>query len=203
MRANPARALRAPQGQRDDGLEAVVSFLDATHDARVRELWAELETRFGLRGIYSAPFPHLSYHGARNFDDEKVEVLLAQTAAGLEPLTVRTAGLGLFTGEKPVLYLPVVKTPALMTLHSKLLDALSPLATGENPHYLPERWTPHITLAYGDLTHARVGSVLQRLSERSFDWELTLDNLALVYTEGQDQGVAFRAEFGGAGLEAD
>ena len=180
-----------------------MSFLDATHDARVRELWAELETRFGLRGIYSAPFPHLSYHGARNFDDERVEALLEEVAAGLEPLTVRTAGLGLFTGEKPVLYLPVIKTPALMTLHSRLLDALSPLATGENPHYLPERWTPHITLAYGDLTHARVGSVLQRLSERSFDWELTLDNLALVYTEGQDQGVAFRAEFGGAGLEAD
>ena len=180
-----------------------MSFLDATHDALVRELWAELETRFGLRGIYGAPFPHLSYHGARNFDDEKVEALLAQTAAGLEPLTVRTTGLGLFTGERPILYLPVVKTPALMTLHSRLLEALSPLATGENPHYLPERWTPHITLAYGDLTHAHVGNVLQHLSQRSFDWELTLDNLALVYTEGQDQGVAFRAEFGGAGLEAD
>ena len=198
---NPARALRAPEGEREGGLEAVVSLLDETHDALVRGLWAELERAFGLRGIYGAPYPHLSYGGALSFDEEKTEAALARVAAGLEPLTVRTTGVGLFTGERPILYLPVIKNQALMTLHARLSGILSPLATGANPHYLPHRWTPHITLAYGDLTHERVPEVMRYLSPRRFDWEVTLDNLALVYTEGQDQGVAFEVALGG-GLEA-
>ena len=197
---NPARALRAPEGEREPGLEAVVSFLDETHDGLVRGLWAELERTFGLRGIYGAPYPHLSYGGALGFHEEKAEAALTRVAAELEPLTVRTTGVGLFTGERPILYLSVVKSPALMTLHARLLEELLPLATGANPHYLPHRWTPHITLAYGDLTHERVAAVVRHLSPRRFDWEVTLDNLALVYTEGQDQGVALEVAFGG-GLE--
>ncbi|HEX7021374.1 MAG TPA: 2'-5' RNA ligase family protein [Trueperaceae bacterium] len=179
------------------GLEAVVSLLDEEHDAKVRALWAELEREFGLQGIYGAPYPHISYHGAREYPDAQVKSLLEKLAPKVSPFCIRTAGLGIFTGERPVLYVPVNRNRQLATYFEMLFPSLTALARNENRHYRAERWMPHITLAYGDLTHDVLPDVIRYLSERTYSWEIRIDNSALVYINEQEQGLKFRVPFAG------
>jgi 2'-5' RNA ligase len=183
-------------GALEDSIEAVVSFLDEAHDEKVRGLWARLEENFGLQGIYSAPFPHFSYHGAKAYDKECVENLLECVSKDSAPFVVRSTGLGLFHGEKPVLFIPVVRSAQVDGYHQKFWLELADTATKPNPHYQPDRWLPHITLAYGDLTEEVLPEVIRFLSEQNFNWEIPIDNLALVYAAGQDQGVKCRVVLG-------
>ena len=186
---------KTPAGKRGDaGIEAVVSLLDLKHDEKVRAVWAALEREFGLRSIYSAPFPHFSYHGANDFDDEGVRSLLDRVAGESHPFHIRTAGLGIFPGPKPIIYIPVVRSPKLVHYHCTLYSDLCDLATKPNPLYHPERWLPHITLAHGDLTFEMLPEVVGFLNEETFNWTVTVDNFSLVYTEGVDQGLSFRIE---------
>ena len=183
-----------PNSRGSEGVEAVVSLLDAKHDEKVREIWAALEREFGLRSIYGAPFPHFSYHGANDFDDAAVQSLLERVASESHPFHVRTTGLGIFPGPKPVLYIPVVRSPRLVQYHCSLFSDLCELAVKPNPHYHPERWMPHITLAQGDLTPELLPEVVRFLGQQTFNWTVTVDNFSLVYTEGIDQGLSFRVE---------
>lgn len=177
-------------------LEAVVSLLDEVHDAQVRRVWAELERHFGLQGIYGAPYPHFSYHSAQDYPDDTVEDLLQQVAAATLPFTVRTSGLGVFSGSKPIVYVPIVRNPALEACHEALYGPLAQLAMNENTHYHPDTWLPHITLAYGDLDARVLPEVMRFLGERNFSWNIPVQNLALVYTRGQEQGIARQVTLG-------
>jgi hypothetical protein len=89
-------------------VHGLVSLLDDEHSARVEEVWRDLEREFGLTGISITPFPHYSYQVAREYDPVELETRTRQIASDALPFTVRTCGLGVFTGRKPVLYLPVV-----------------------------------------------------------------------------------------------
>jgi 2'-5' RNA ligase len=113
-------------------MHGVVSLLDSTHYEQVERLWAELEARFGVRGVYMTPYPHVSYHVAAAYDLARLEPILRALAGETAPFRVRTAGLGVFTGAQPVLYLPVVRTVPLSHLHARLWEALAPAAGGGN-----------------------------------------------------------------------
>ncbi|MDZ7705198.1 MAG: 2'-5' RNA ligase family protein [Trueperaceae bacterium] len=176
-------------------IEAVISFLDDEHDERVRTLWAALEDNFGLQGIYGTPFPHFSYHGAEGYEQTYVRRLLEQVAHETEPFVVHTSGFGVFTGPAPVLYLPVVRAPALATCHQALWAGLSSLAENPNVYYHPTYWVPHITLAYSDLTYELLPQVIRFLSEQDTNWDLEVANLSLAYVEGPDQGIRFTLPF--------
>ncbi len=172
-------------------LQAVVSLLDKVHDRQVRELWALLEHNFGLTGIYAEPYPHISYHIAQGYD-EGLEQMLKHFASTKTTFRVRTSGLGIFSGEKPILYLPVIRSSSLNHFHQQLWSKLAKLAKEPNIYYQPSRWLPHITLAHGDLSHELLPKLMNFLSKQTFDWEINIDNLALVYTAAQDQGLQRR-----------
>ena len=177
-------------------MNGVVSLLDSAHDHAVRNLWAELAERLGLAGIAITPYPHFSYHVAQAYDDMQLDVALRDVARRTEPFRVQTTGLGVFTGELPVLYLPVVRTRELSSLHGELWKAISPLASGAVSYYRPATWMPHITLAHGDLTAARLPDVISLLGSRMFDWEISIDNFATLYAAGPKHELRRRYAFG-------
>ena len=161
-------------------MPGVVSLLDEQHAARVEGLWAGLEREFGLRGIFSAPFPHFSYHVAERYDSALLEPLLDGVAAGMSAFTVRTDGLGVFPRPVPVIFLPVVRSPALCRFHDELWPQVSATCAGNVEYYHPERWIPHITLAYGDIPGGQLGDILRFLGTHDLDWEIPVDNVAFV-----------------------
>jgi len=173
-------------------MHAVVSLLDDVHWRQVEGLWAELNRACGVKGIYGTPFPHFSYQVASSYAEGRLEELLARIAEEQAPFSVRTSGMGLFTGATPVLYVPVVRSRGLSLVQQKIYRQTAQAGAGFHPYYHPDRWIPHITLAYGDLTPANLPDVVRHLCERDFAWELPVNNIALIYDTGQEQGVRFR-----------
>lgn len=167
---------------------AVVSLLDEHNYARLENLWRELEVECGLTGVTLTPLPHFSWHIAADYDFKRLEAVLTGLAAETKPFTVRTFGLGVFTSESPVIYIPVVKDAYLCTLHQRVWEDTQPAAVGSSSHYSPATWVPHITLAFGDVDRIKLGCAMEKLVFQSFKWEISIDNLALVYTLGGQIG---------------
>ena len=175
-------------------MHGLVSILDPLHSKLVESLWHELETECGLAGIKTTPFPHFSWLIAEDFDWPGVEIALQDALAGMHPFRVRTTGVALFTGPAPVIYVPLVRTRALSELHEGLWARTQSHGIGMSPLYSPERWMPHITLAYGDTNIQTLQCVMERLSERIYNWEIEIDNLALIYQITGQVG-ALRAKY--------
>lgn len=183
----PERGIRVDTVQ-DRSIQAVVSLLDDDTSKRVRNIWAELESEFGLQKIYAAPFPHFSYHVGEHYDGD-IEERLARIAANTAPYSVRISGLGVFAAPRPIIYLSLVRSTLLSQCHQALWSDLSEHAYSTNLHYHPEAWVPHITLAQGDLSTEQMPDVLRYLSQMTFDWVIEVNNLALVFAEGLEQGI--------------
>lgn len=177
-------------------MHGVVSLLDAAHYQPVESLWAELAAACGQRGVYVTPFPHFSYHVAADYNLPALDAVLRDFARAQAPFRVTTTGLGIFTGAAPVVYVPVVRDPALTAFHQALWPRLEAVATGGSGYYAPGAWMPHITLVFGDATPARLPDVLRLLGGRSFNWDIAVDNLALVYDSGAGQAVHARYALG-------
>jgi 2'-5' RNA ligase len=177
-------------------MQAIVSLLDTRHSEIVEGLWSELNDRFDIKGVYVTPFPHLSFQVANEYDADVVAPALKELARDAPAIRVRTSGIGVFTGERPVLYVPVVRTPELNDLHRRVFEATRSAAVEPSPHYSRERWSPHITLGQGDFNAHQLGSAVQAFGRRDFSWDFTLDNLALIYDNGDHQGISFRIPFG-------
>lgn len=177
-------------------MQGLVTLLPPHLSALTEALWAELASTLGLRGVYTTPFPHFSYHVALDYDPARLAAALAPIAAAAQPFTVTTTGLAAFTGPAPVLYLPVVRTAELSAFHALVWHALEPTATGSQAHYAPAAWVPHITLALGDLTPATLADATRHLADRAFNWQFAVDNLTHISDLGGQQFVASRLPLG-------
>jgi 2'-5' RNA ligase len=177
-------------------MQGVVTLLDDRHYARVESLWEELGQKFDVRGMYVTAFPHFSYQVAEAYDERACELYLKELAARTEPFRVRTAGLGVFTLANPILYIPLVRSQRLSELHEDIWRGVPQAVPGPVAHfYQPEEWAPHVTLAQGDIDQDKLSDIIRLLSARNFHWEITVNNLALIYDTGREQGVRCRFNF--------
>ena len=177
-------------------MEGIVSLLDDEHYRLTKGLWAELDSMFGLQGIYVTPFPHFSYHVAQRYDKGRLEPILRRIAQRTEVLRVQVSGLGIFTGSLPVLYLPIVRSRELTGFHATVWQQTTGTASGTVDYYRPEAWLPHITLALGDIHKDNLPEVIRLLSERPLHWHIAINNLSFIEDTGKEQKVRFRFEFG-------
>ena len=159
---------------------AIASLLDKQATERVSELTELLEKKFGLSGVKATPYPHLTLLTAEVADMEELKQYLEVTCYEAQNFTVRTTGLGIFPGENPVIYIPVLRTTPLNQLHGRLHRDISEMSTEMGVYYNANMWLPHITLALGDTTPELLGPVLSYLCRYNFNWEITLDNLVIL-----------------------
>lgn len=165
-------------------MAASASLLDDAHATKIEEIWSTLRSEHGLSGVSVSPLPHFSYQCARDFDIALLAEIVAKVAEKARPLKVRTAGLGVFSGDAPVIYMPVVRSPELTRLQLALWSAGAVACGQPLAEYHPAAWIPHITLAQGDLSDARLGPVMSTLSRMDLYWEFEVDNLAIVRGRG-------------------
>jgi 2'-5' RNA ligase len=175
----------------------VVALLDEQHEAMINALWDEFIEKFGVHGVAAAPIPHFSFHLAAGYDMQHVEFILRRFAMQLPPFTVETNGLGLFTGEIPVLFIPVIRSLKLIDLQDKLWRLLTEAAIEPSPLYQPEHWRPHITLAHRDVDHELLPHIIRLLSERDFRWDIAIDTLAILSDKSEpDDDIMLRVRLG-------
>lgn len=179
-------------------LAAVASVLPGDACKRVEELWSELDAELGLGGATISPLPHFSYQVARAYDLGVLQDVMASFARGARALRVQTAGLGIFTGAAPILYVPIVRSPELARFQVAVWSAASVAAERLDQHYHPASWVPHVSLAFGDTSPAKVAAAVELLSERDLAWDLELDNLAIIKGAGnKPQELVGRYPLGG------
>ena len=154
------------------------------------------EALCAVMGFYKTPFPLFSYHVAVDYDLTMLSLVLKRLAKNQSPFKVTTAGLGLFSGPQPVLYLALTRTPALSAFHQLVWPEVDPTASGSIAYYHPNQWMPHITLADGEGFKAHLPEVVRYLGYRSFQWEINVNNLALIYDNGSTQEVGLQVSLG-------
>lgn len=177
-------------------MEGIVSLLDAAHDRQVRALCAELAEALGLGPEALPPFPHFSYQIAPRYAPAGVAEALGAVAQAQPPLTVTTAGVAVFPGAAPVVYVPLVRTAALTALHAQVWAALRPLAVDPPAYYHPDQWVPHITLVQAGVDAAGAAEAVRRLNAHGLYWTMPIETLCFAATEGAAGVVRHRFALG-------
>ncbi len=168
---------------------AIASLLDPYSSQKIQELWNYLESDCGLFGIKKTPLPHFSWQGANDYQFPLVTDVLRKLASKMSPFVVKTGGLGIFTSETPILYLSLVKTDQMIKAHKRIWDAIESKADQLIEYYAPDSWMPHITLAYHDLNRQNLPCAFSELAFRPFNFEITVNNLAVIYQIDQQVGL--------------
>jgi len=178
-------------------LQAIVGDIPEPHSEQILELWDELQRRFGVHSELTAEYPHFSLHVASSYEQEDLVERLQAFASEHPPLRVRTAGLGLFTRERTVLYMPLVRNPRLNAFHRALWKAISGLGDEVRPYYRPERWIPHVTLAHDKLDQYNLGGAISWLADQKLDWVFDVSTLSVLQADGSERRVLGTVELSG------
>lgn len=161
-------------------LAGVISVLDSIHETRVRQIWQELQDQCDWPGPHPEDIPHFSWHVAEAYDEERLTSALQTVSSQLTPFQVIADGLGIFSGEKPVVYINLVKDQVLQQVHQKLWEIFENLGQGISPYYAPHRWIPHITIASGEIEPQVFCCIVQYLAFKPITWTILVDNLVMV-----------------------
>ncbi len=152
-----------------------------------------MEREFGIAKGFPGALPHLTVHLASAYDMDGTRGVVAECANRRKPFEAETSGLGVFSGELPILYIPVIRTGALDELHAELYRTLAPHCTEHFPYYAPNRWMPHVTIGQLNITPEVLSALLGWLSHQSLSWTLRLATLAI--GENTDTGVELFGTF--------
>ena len=175
----------APENCVTTGMLAITSLLSPPHVLRINAVIKSLEEKFGLDDVQATLDPHLTYQLAGVRKLSALKEALAEVAAETEPFPAFTTGLGVFPGERPVIYIPVLRSDALNALHRRILAATAPLCLRTDKFSGPDCWLPHISLALHDTTPDLLGPVLGYLNQETYNLKITIDNLAILRQEGE------------------
>lgn len=167
---------------------AIISVLDPESCQIVNEIWHQLCEACGLKAIYDLPTPHFTWLLADALDVRQTEPILSGIVSNAKQMTLHTFGIGLFTGENPVLYLPLVKSREMINLHEAIWEQIAPFSAGAKLYYSPRLWVPHITLALNDLTRDNLACAVSKIAFEQIELFVQVNNLAIVKQENDQPG---------------
>lgn len=173
-------------------MRGIVSLLDQESTDFVRGLWAAIANEFGPGASPPGFVPHVSLHVAEDYKLEETEARVRSLALSIPPLETVTTGVGVFTGDEHIVYLPVVRTPRLTVLQRAVVAEAAVFATQPIDVFDPDRWVPHITLGRWDAAADTAANVVRFLLDKAHTRPLALDNLALLADEGEGHATLFR-----------
>jgi len=171
---------------------AIISELDPQSSDIVKDLWGRLRQACGLMAIYELPTPHFTWFVAENLDVPAVEAVIADLSARTRELTTFVFGFGIFSGERPVFYLPLVKSQAMMDLHNEIWHQVMACSQHPSQYYSPKFWLPHITLAINDITRESLVCALESVAFEAVELQVCADNLIVVAQEDDPSSLALK-----------
>jgi 2'-5' RNA ligase len=174
----------------------IASLLDTLSDERIHAIWELLDNRCSLKGIRLTPLPHISWQASEDYEIEKISVLLEELTHHEKPFLMKSTGLGVFTGERVVLYLALARSCDASNLHKKLWTALSDYGKGHN-FYSSDYWVPHITLANKDVNALNLSCAIAELANMPLNFDIMVDSLAILYDIQGEIGVKSIYKFRG------
>lgn len=101
----------------------------------------------GVREPQGLEIPHLSFQLVEGRMSAEALASLKELTRRWPPVEIELSGLGFFYRPRQVLYITVVRSPELDALQEEVSQRLALLGYESHPHYRPETWVPHISLA--------------------------------------------------------
>ncbi|PIQ19993.1 MAG: hypothetical protein COW65_17595 [Cytophagales bacterium CG18_big_fil_WC_8_21_14_2_50_42_9] len=158
---------------------AITSLLDTEHTEIVNTIIKDFEKEFGVKQVQATPDPHVTYLTTDALDMNLLKSYLERTSKCHRVFHMYTTGIGVFPGEHPVIYIPVLRTPPLNKFQSALYKDVSKLSTETGTFSQPKIWLPHISLALGDTSLDLLTPMFKYLAKYNFDWQIPVDNLTI------------------------
>lgn len=174
----------------------LVTLLEGPVERKIKAVWQELRSDFGLPAGGSVPYPHLAYQIAGQYHVPALHDALAKLAKQQRPFTVSVSGLEVIEGPEPVIFLRVVRSSELLSFQHAVWESTYFAATDLPPHYHPDRWVPHLTLAHGPIAEPDLARAVTHLANQDFQWQLRVANLTLVVPGKERPRVKWRFDLG-------
>jgi hypothetical protein len=125
---------------------AIIFYFDPTteeHLTRVQESLLPLAED----AYYKDARPHVSLTGFDGDLPPDIVPTLQVFSESIAPIELILGSVGVFPGEKGVVFLAPVVTPPLLEIHAKLHDLLRTMNVQTDPYFQPGFWVPHSTMA--------------------------------------------------------
>ena len=162
---------------------AVVSLLDADHTKIVNEIIEDLEQTFGIRGVQITADPHITWLICEVGKLKQLKAYLSHISTQINPIKVNTTGLGIFPGENPVIFVPVIRADGFNQVHATLYEGIRAFSKHTVNFYNPDQWVPHISLALRDTTPELLPAIITHLNKRTYNWQIELNNISILRKE--------------------
>jgi len=177
---------------------AVASLLDLESDAFTRKMWDWIQTVCGKADITLSPIPHFSWLIGEELDLDQTKSILEILSKETMPFEIGINGIGIFTGQYPVMYLSLMKSKQMAKLHQTIWDQIPILKSGSGEYYHPDKWIPHITLAYHATDQDRLTCAVQGLVFDFREIRISVQQIGVIYQNENDYGIAMNFNFDGS-----
>ena len=176
---------------------AVATIFDLPQEVGVNIAWSKLSQAAEQANLPMHAMLHCSWHVSISYSMPELSERLAEFARVHSAFDVHTVGLGVFTAEKPILYLPIVKTIDMAKIHKDLWNLLVPVSSSLVLYYSPNNWIPHITLCDDYRYIDQMCRFKQMLLFEPLSFRFRVDHLAVIFRNGNDEGVVQKFMLGG------
>jgi 2'-5' RNA ligase len=140
--------------------------------------------------------PHITLQPPFQWSDDNVTLLeefLREFALGRESVPITLRGFAAFVPR--VIYIDVVSSPKLTALQTDLMANLESNLGIVDAVSQTRAFTPHMTVAFRDLTKQNFKTAWQEFEKRQLDFEFTAENLTLLLHDGKRWNVKIEFPF--------
>lgn len=75
------------------------------------------------------------------------------------------------------------------------MDGIVSLLDDDDYQLVENLWV-ELTIGFADINRDNIGPIIQFLSERDFNWDITVNNIAFIHDDGTKQVLRSRLDFG-------
>ncbi|MCT7950792.1 2'-5' RNA ligase family protein [Ancylothrix sp. C2] len=152
--------------------------------AYVNHIKQDFAANYNSRRALNSP-PHITLQPPFEWIPENVPVLhqtLREFAEMREPVNILLSGFGAFPPR--VIYVNVIKTPALLSLQSDLTTHLETHLNIIDIKSKNRSFSPHLTVAFKDLTKQNFQAAWPEYKDKKLQFTFTASHLTLLQHDG-------------------
>lgn len=166
---------------------AVQLYLDAQTESLVRQVWEKLSER-GVSDnmLKKGGRPNVGLSVFEEGDPGEISFRIRELCQEQRVIEARFEHLGTYCSKDGILFLVPVINPRFFLLSSSLYKALNPVIGGLRETCKPNRFVPHLTVAYG-LDKDTLSKTVSLFSNRALPIVGVFEKLALVELSNMEE----------------